>query len=102
MGNDILTDIAVTFAAAMYAFPVIILGMWLSTKSWCFYFLAVAGFAWMAFVISGSVYDIWLNPDVSTSVKIASWSIPPIFFVVLNIGTVVSIRNMKALKRKKE
>ena len=91
-----------SFITALYSFPLIILGMWLSTKSWCFYFLVAIGFAWVAFVISGMVYEIWLNPEVSTTIKVMSWSILPIFFTVANTGAILTIRNARVGEARNE
>ena len=95
MDNSIVVEAFETLARALCAFPVVILGMWLSTKSWYFYSLVVAGFAWMAFVILGPVYDLWINPEVAMSVKVMAWFTLPIFFTVLNIGTVVFVKTAR-------
>ena len=95
MTDSILAEMANTFILAAYALPVLCLGMWLSTKSWAFYFLVLVGSAWMAFVVSGPVYNLWVNPEIGTTVKIMAWTIPPIFFVVLNIGVIVNIKVMR-------
>ena len=93
--NSIIVEMVENFTLAACALPVILLGMWLSTKSWAFYILVLAGSAWMACVVSGPVYNLWLNPEIGTAMKVMAWTIPPIFFVVLNIGTIVSIRGMR-------
>lgn len=94
----ILEGIIVNFTTAMWVLPVIFLGMWLCTRSWAFYLIVLMGIAWMAFVVSGPVQDLWLNPGIATHIKVMSWTIPPIFFIVLNIGTIFFIQNMRVQK----
>lgn len=95
MDNSIIIDVLETFALALYAFPAIILGTWLATKSWTLYSIAIAGFAWIAFVISGPVYELWLNPEIGMALKVVAWTIPPIFFIVLNVGAIASVQAIR-------
>ena len=91
MDNSIIVEIAENFAACLLAFPVVMLGMWLATKRWPFYSIAVVGLVWMTYVISGPVSELWVNPEVATSVKVMAWTIPSIFFTVLNVGAIFTI-----------
>ena len=95
MDNSIMVEVAEKFAMCLYALPVVMLGMWLSTKRWLFYPVAVVGFVWMAYVIFGCATEVLANPEVATSVKVMTWSIPPVFFVVLNVGAIASIQGMR-------
>lgn len=92
-----LLEIAKTLSWCLLAIPVMALGMWLSTKNWLFYSIVVAATAWIAIVISQPVHGIWMNPEITTTVKIMAWSLLPIFFVVLNIGAIFQI---KAIRRR--
>jgi len=95
MDNSVIVEIVENFTMAMLAIPVVLLGMWLATKRWPFYSIAVVGFVWMAYVISGAVGELCANPEVSTSVRVAAWTIPPIFFTVLNVGAIATIQGTR-------
>lgn len=97
MDNSILVGMVETFALALCALPVVFLGMWLSTKNWAFYTLVLGGYAWIAYVVSMPIYDLWVNPEIGTLVKIVAWSLPPALFIVLNVGTFASIKSLKRL-----
>ena len=72
MDNSIIVGIAENFTMVLLALPVLILGVWLSTKNWVFYSIVVAGVAWITFIISGTVCELWINPEVATSVKVTA------------------------------
>ena len=93
--NSIIVEIVGNFTLALPALPVILLGMWLSTKNWSFYSIVVMGIAWIVFVVSGMVYNLCTTPEVATCVKIIAWTIPSVFFIVLNIGSIFTVQSMR-------
>ena len=95
MSDDFIVEVVSNLSVCMVALPVVILGIWLSTKRWLFYPIAVVGFIWMTYVVSGLVSELWVTSGVSTFIKITAWTIPPIFFVGQNIGAMFFIQSMR-------
>ena len=101
MDNSIITSFIEVVVACLLAFPLIMLGMWLSSKRWFFYPIVVVGFAWMTWIIFGLVGELCMRPGVTVFVEVTAWTIPPIFFVVLNVGAVCAIQGARRLSTEK-
>jgi len=99
MDNSIIAGMVTNFAIAIWALPILLLGLWLSIKSWAWYPLVVIGLAWMTLIISGGVYSIVADPDIATLLKVMLWSIPPIFFIGVNLGLFMSIQAIREQPR---
>lgn len=99
MGTGSVVTILTNIVLCVCALPIILVGMWLSVRSWRYYLVILIGLAWVTYIISNQIYSTIQVLNAGRTLTIILWLAPVAFFTCLNVG---AIQGIKAMREKRK